>query len=147
MTQEVLGALVGISKAYVSQLETGARKDPSGAMVEKLANVLAVKVSWLLGISDNPSDDAYPEKHPDARRGTAREPRDIRFGTATYTVSTDLSGVPDDELMLAASESMAEVVASEPGRARLNAVLGALLYLEEIQRRCVAAWSGKDRTK
>jgi transcriptional regulator with XRE-family HTH domain len=48
LTQEQLGNKVGVSDAYITMLETGARKNPSLDLLERLAKALKVKVGELL---------------------------------------------------------------------------------------------------
>ena len=49
-TQIELGAAMGLHRAQLGRLMTGARPDPN--MIPKLADVLRVKLDWLLGLSD-----------------------------------------------------------------------------------------------
>ena len=48
LTQEQLGNKVGVSDAYITMLETGARKNPSLDLLGRLAKALKVKVGELL---------------------------------------------------------------------------------------------------
>ena len=49
LTQEDLGKRVGVSYAYISMLESGAKKNPSLALLKRLAKALGVPVTDLLG--------------------------------------------------------------------------------------------------
>lgn len=60
MRQEELANAVGVSKAYISQLETGARKNPDPAIVNKLAAKLMVRPEWLI---DGDGDQRTPDQH------------------------------------------------------------------------------------
>jgi transcriptional regulator with XRE-family HTH domain len=44
-----LARRVGVTEAYMSMLESGARKNPSLAMLKKLAKALGVSVAELVG--------------------------------------------------------------------------------------------------
>jgi transcriptional regulator with XRE-family HTH domain len=48
LTQEELAKKGGVTYAYISMLESGAKKNPSLALVKKLAKALKVKVGELL---------------------------------------------------------------------------------------------------
>ena len=48
LSQRDLAAKVGITQAYVAELETGARRNPSLDLLQKLAKALKVKVAELL---------------------------------------------------------------------------------------------------
>jgi XRE family transcriptional regulator of biofilm formation len=48
MTQEQVAKRAGVTKFYVSQLETGLRKNPSLPALRRLAKALGVKVTALL---------------------------------------------------------------------------------------------------
>jgi len=48
LTQEELGKKVGVSDAYITMLETGARKNPSLDLLKRLAKALKVKVAELV---------------------------------------------------------------------------------------------------
>ncbi len=48
LTQQELGKKVGVSDAYISMLESGAKKNPSLVLTKKLAKALKVKVGRLL---------------------------------------------------------------------------------------------------
>ena len=62
MKQKDLARLVGISRTYVSQIETGTVSDVMTDVVVKLAQALGVSVHYLLGLSDAPTtaDDGAP---------------------------------------------------------------------------------------
>lgn len=49
LTQEQVARQVGVSKAYITMLESGARKNPSLPILKKLAKALGVPVTELLG--------------------------------------------------------------------------------------------------
>ncbi|MDA2910410.1 helix-turn-helix domain-containing protein [Nitrospiraceae bacterium AH_259_D15_M11_P09] len=48
LTQDQLAARGGVTKPYVSQLESGARKNPSLATLKRLAKALGVPVAELM---------------------------------------------------------------------------------------------------
>lgn len=48
MTQEQAAKKAGVTKSYVSQLETGLRKNPSLPVLRRLAKALGVPVTELL---------------------------------------------------------------------------------------------------
>lgn len=54
-TQAELANAVGVTRQTVSLYEAGER-EPKGTVWQKLADALGVSVSYLQGISDNPSD-------------------------------------------------------------------------------------------
>ncbi len=49
LTQRALAAKVGVKGAYIAQLETGARKNPSLDVLKRLAKALDVDATALLG--------------------------------------------------------------------------------------------------
>jgi transcriptional regulator with XRE-family HTH domain len=51
LTQRDLAKRVGVSGAYVAMLEMGVRRNPSLAVLQRLAKALRVPVSVLLGES------------------------------------------------------------------------------------------------
>ncbi len=53
-TQEHLGDLIGASKSHVSEMETG-KKNPSGPMMEKIAQVFKTSVPALYDTQDDPT--------------------------------------------------------------------------------------------
>ena len=48
LTQDQLAARVGVTKPYISQLESGARKNPSLTVLRRLAKAMRVSVTELL---------------------------------------------------------------------------------------------------
>jgi len=48
ISQRDLAAQVGVTGAYIAQLETGARKNPSLDVLKKIAKALGVPVTELL---------------------------------------------------------------------------------------------------
>lgn len=62
MKQKELARLSGISRTYVSQIETGIVSEVMSDVVVKLAQSLGVSVLYLLGLSDVPTatDDGAP---------------------------------------------------------------------------------------
>ena len=62
MKQKELARLSGISRTYVSQIETGTVSEVMSDVVVKLAQALGVSVLYLLGLSDAPTtaDDGAP---------------------------------------------------------------------------------------
>lgn len=55
--QEELARLTGISRTYVSQIETGAVDAIMTDTLLKLSNALGVSTNYLLGLTDVPLDD------------------------------------------------------------------------------------------
>jgi transcriptional regulator with XRE-family HTH domain len=49
MTQRELASKAGVTGAYVAQLETGTKKNPSLDVLTRLAKVLGARVTDLLG--------------------------------------------------------------------------------------------------
>lgn len=49
LSQKALAERVGVTDAYITMLETGVRKNPSLAVLQRLAKALAVPVTELLG--------------------------------------------------------------------------------------------------
>jgi transcriptional regulator with XRE-family HTH domain len=49
LTQEQVAQKVGVTKNYITMLETGARKTPSLRVLKRLAKALGVPVTELLG--------------------------------------------------------------------------------------------------
>jgi transcriptional regulator with XRE-family HTH domain len=64
-TQAVLAEQAGVSKPYLSELEGGAGRRPSGQILLKLADALGVTVADLLGRQVLPTKD--PEIPPSLR--------------------------------------------------------------------------------
>lgn len=62
MKQKELARLSGISRTYVSQIETGTVSEVMSDVVVKLSQALGVSVLYLLGLSDAPTstDDGAP---------------------------------------------------------------------------------------
>jgi len=48
-TQAEIGKAAGVTKNYITMLESGKRKNPSIAVLKKLAKALGVPVTKLLG--------------------------------------------------------------------------------------------------
>jgi transcriptional regulator with XRE-family HTH domain len=48
LTQEQIAQKAGVTEAYISMLESGARKNPSLAMLKRLAKILGVPLPELL---------------------------------------------------------------------------------------------------
>ena len=48
LTMAALAQRVGVSDAYIAQLETGVRKNPSLAVLKRLAKALRVSIAELL---------------------------------------------------------------------------------------------------
>ena len=57
MTQEELAGRVGVSRAYVTNIEQGRAKNVGIDVVFGLARELGVSVTYLLGLSDDPRND------------------------------------------------------------------------------------------
>ena len=49
LSQKALAERVGVTDAYITMLETGVRKNPSLAVLQRLAKALGVPVTELLG--------------------------------------------------------------------------------------------------
>lgn len=67
LTQAGLAARAHVTAAYIAQLETGARRNPSLAVLARVAAALAVPVSALL--------DVAATEEPSKGRGRHRSPR------------------------------------------------------------------------
>ncbi|MEC7763355.1 MAG: helix-turn-helix transcriptional regulator [Pseudomonadota bacterium] len=74
LTGEQLGELVGVSKGYVSELETG-RKNPGGRLVLKLAEALEVEVAELFEGEDKAREEAALDAHLEVMRQLSDEDR------------------------------------------------------------------------
>jgi len=48
LSQRALGEKVGVSDAYIAMIETGKRKNPSLALLKRIAKTLGVPVTELL---------------------------------------------------------------------------------------------------
>ena len=48
LSQRALAAKAGVTQAYIAELESGARKNPTVATLQRLAKALKVKVGELL---------------------------------------------------------------------------------------------------
>lgn len=61
LSQRALTALAGLSPAYVSQIESGVRQNPSLPNVERLALALGVPAAWLaFGLGRFPKGRSLP---------------------------------------------------------------------------------------
>lgn len=49
LSQKALAKRIGVTDAYITMLETGVRKNPSLAVLRRLAKALGVPVTELLG--------------------------------------------------------------------------------------------------
>jgi len=49
LSQKALAERVGVTDAYITMLETGVRKNPSLAVLQRLAKALGAPVAELLG--------------------------------------------------------------------------------------------------
>jgi repressor LexA len=63
MTQEQLGAYIGVQKSAIRKYESGRVENIPRSSIEKMAMLFGVKPSYLLGFDgeDEPSVDAQPE--------------------------------------------------------------------------------------
>lgn len=64
MTQADLARKAGVSAAYISELESGLGKRPSGEILLRLANALDVTIAELLGQDIRPGDGDPPVPDP-----------------------------------------------------------------------------------
>lgn len=64
LTQEQLGALIGVQKSAIAKYESGRVENLKRASIEKLANYFGVSPSYLLGISDETADVVLPRPEP-----------------------------------------------------------------------------------
>ncbi len=64
LTQEQLGALIGVQKSAIAKYESGRVENLKRASIEKLANYFGVSPSFLLGISDDTADVVLPRPEP-----------------------------------------------------------------------------------
>lgn len=74
MTMDKLADLSGVSKSYISSLESGSRKNPSEALARKLADVFQCDVSDLWGKSQSAFESRALEllrSMPEQRREAA----------------------------------------------------------------------------
>ena len=55
LTQQELGALVGLKKEAIYKYEKGIVVNPKRSLIEKLARIFGISPSYLLGINDNES--------------------------------------------------------------------------------------------
>lgn len=58
LTQEQLASAIGVKRAVISKYETGAI-DPSISQLQKIADVLGISISYLLGVSNDPSGKTF----------------------------------------------------------------------------------------
>jgi len=62
LTQQELGALVGLKKEAIYKYEKGIVVNPKRSLIEKLARIFGISPSYLLGISDN--EPSYSTRIP-----------------------------------------------------------------------------------
>jgi len=138
-----VAAECGISTAYLSELERGLKTNPNQALLANLAKAVRVEVADL---RREPEGAAYPERRMNGRVMQIRDAdHELRFDTATYQPAPrDFAGMLEAKLLDLAAESVQDIRTAPPGRLRMNAVMGALMYLREIQRRCIKAMRGFD---
>lgn len=67
-TQEVLAARARITPEYLSMIETGARRNPSLAVLARVAAALAVPVSALLDVAATEEPSKGRGRHRSTRR-------------------------------------------------------------------------------
>ncbi len=60
MTQEELGAIIGVQKSAVRKYEKGEVQNLKRSSIKKLADHFNVSPSYLMGLSDDPNE---PENH------------------------------------------------------------------------------------
>ena len=70
LTQEQLGALVGVKKAAINKYETGLVVNLKRSMIAKLSSVLDTSPAYLIGMEDSP---AAQTPAPGTRDGRAAE--------------------------------------------------------------------------
>lgn len=58
LTQEQLGALVGVKKAAINKYETGLVVNLKRSMIAKLSSVLDTSPAYLIGMEDSPTGTA-----------------------------------------------------------------------------------------
>src|SRR5262245_39842809 len=61
LTQTALADAAGLSKTYLSELESGAGRRPSGDVLLRLADALGVTIADLLGRRIAPAADTLPD--------------------------------------------------------------------------------------
>ena len=61
MTQEELGAKVGVKKAAIYKYETGLVVNLKREVIDKLSEVLEVSPSYLMGLDDESEATEYPK--------------------------------------------------------------------------------------
>lgn len=99
MSQQDLANALGTSQAAIHRYETGDR-DPKSGTVVKLASVLGVTVSYLLGVSEdmrNVETDPDPRLNEivDAYRNVTEEGRRLLLVTARGVAQTYRKTVPE----------------------------------------------------
>lgn len=57
LSQEALGKMIGVSGAYIQQLETGKKDNPTTDVLNKLSDSLNITVSDLLGFEQSEVDE------------------------------------------------------------------------------------------
>lgn len=62
LTQQELGALVGLKKEAIYKYEKGIVVNPKRSLIEKLARIFGISPSYLLGINDN--EPSYSTRIP-----------------------------------------------------------------------------------
>lgn len=139
-TRAAFARFLGIPPAMYHRYERG--QVPKDRNLKVIADHCGVTVDWLLGRTDARE---YPAAPCDVDRSVVQEHPAHRFGTATYGVALDLTGIPDDELRSAAKANFDRLIEAKQGRELLDAVGRVLVYLHEIQERCIDRWSGKKR--
>ncbi len=61
LTQTALADAAGLSKTYLSELESGAGRRPSGDVLLRIADALGVSIADLLGRRIAPAGEALPD--------------------------------------------------------------------------------------
>ena len=59
MTQEQLSAATGLRQGHISRIEVGEIRDAQGETLARLAQALSVSTDYLLGLTDEDSEQ-YP---------------------------------------------------------------------------------------
>ncbi|MEL7603925.1 MAG: helix-turn-helix transcriptional regulator [Bacillota bacterium] len=86
LTQSALADRVGITQAYLAELEKGAKR-PSIDVLEKLCGTLNCSADYLLGLSDSKSYTAHEEPLPTGLKGRG-VPHDVLRVMAERNVSS-----------------------------------------------------------
>jgi len=131
----------GISAAYYSQLETGARDNPSDELVNKLAVACDSTIDWLLGRADithkvkRLTMSHLPESPPDSKNDTVSFLPDSNLPRMS-----NLPESPPDSKNTPASVDLNAAYAAELARVLEPRALGEALHLGSGRTRAVAQY-------